>query len=129
MAHCKRIQYSGEMDMLSADLLEALDTDRAIVRRGGTRYNPHTLWLSDVMERFLAAKRKQRTCVRRDLAEYDIQVRASLAKAGHRALQPKGLVKCIVRHGDQIVYTRATNRKEAAVIVEQTLFLMCLFSE
>ncbi|VDP08086.1 unnamed protein product [Heligmosomoides polygyrus] len=45
-----------------------------------------------------------------------LKVRASLAKAGLRELQAKGLVKCIVHHGGQIVYTRAT--KEADVIVE-----------
>ncbi|VDO84011.1 unnamed protein product [Heligmosomoides polygyrus] len=37
-----------------------------------------------------------------------LKVRASLAKAGLRELQAKGLVKCIVHHGGQIVYTRAT---------------------
>ncbi|VDL69232.1 unnamed protein product [Nippostrongylus brasiliensis] len=46
-----------------------------------------------------------------------LKVRASLAKAGLRELQAKGLVKCIVHHGGQIVYTRAT--KEADVIVEE----------
>uniref|UniRef100_A0A6G1SJB5 40S ribosomal protein S25 n=1 Tax=Aceria tosichella TaxID=561515 RepID=A0A6G1SJB5_9ACAR len=45
-----------------------------------------------------------------------LKVRASLAKAGLRELQVKGLVKCIVHHGGQLVYTRAT--KEADVIVE-----------
>nr|ACD88890.1 small subunit ribosomal protein 25 [Caenorhabditis brenneri] len=45
-----------------------------------------------------------------------LKVRASLAKAGLKELQAKGLVKCVVHHPGQVVYTRAT--KEADVIVE-----------
>ncbi|KAK6011032.1 S25 ribosomal protein, partial [Ostertagia ostertagi] len=48
-----------------------------------------------------------------------LKVRASLAKAGLRELQAKGLVKCIVHHGGQIVYTRAT--KEADMFVFRVL--------
>ncbi|GMR49604.1 hypothetical protein PMAYCL1PPCAC_19799, partial [Pristionchus mayeri] len=45
-----------------------------------------------------------------------LKVRASLAKAGLRELQAKGLVKCIVKHAGQLVYTRATKADD--VIVE-----------
>ncbi|CAI5449543.1 unnamed protein product [Caenorhabditis angaria] len=45
-----------------------------------------------------------------------LKVRASLANAGLKELEAKGLVKCIVRHHGQVVYTRAT--READVIVE-----------
>ncbi|ETN73110.1 S25 ribosomal protein [Necator americanus] len=48
-----------------------------------------------------------------------LKVRASLAKAGLRELQAKGLVKCIVHHGGQIVYTRAT--KEADMFMFRVL--------
>jgi len=37
-----------------------------------------------------------------------LKVRASLAKAGLRELHDKGLIKCVVKHGSQLVYTRAT---------------------
>jgi len=37
-----------------------------------------------------------------------LKVRASLAKAGLRELHSKGLIKCVVKHGSQLVYTRAT---------------------
>ena len=36
------------------------------------------------------------------------KVRASLAKAGLRELHQNGLIKCVVKHGSQLVYTRAT---------------------
>uniref|UniRef100_A0A0K0DBA6 Innexin n=1 Tax=Angiostrongylus cantonensis TaxID=6313 RepID=A0A0K0DBA6_ANGCA len=48
-----------------------------------------------------------------------LKVRASLAKAGLRELQAKGLIKCIVHHGGQVVYTRAT--KEADMFVFRVL--------
>ncbi|KAI1725280.1 s25 ribosomal protein domain-containing protein [Ditylenchus destructor] len=37
-----------------------------------------------------------------------LKVRASLAKAGLRELLAKGLIKCVVKHGGQQVYTRTT---------------------
>ncbi|CAD5224864.1 unnamed protein product [Bursaphelenchus xylophilus] len=37
-----------------------------------------------------------------------LKVRASLATAGLRQLQAEGHIKCVVRHGSQLVYTRAT---------------------
>ncbi|KAI1726138.1 s25 ribosomal protein domain-containing protein [Ditylenchus destructor] len=39
-----------------------------------------------------------------------LKVRASLAKAGLRELLAKGLIKCVVKHGSQLVYTRATTK-------------------
>ncbi|CAB3410047.1 unnamed protein product [Caenorhabditis bovis] len=48
-----------------------------------------------------------------------LKVRASLAKAGLKELQAKGLVKCIVHHHGQVVYTRAT--KEADMFVFRVL--------
>ncbi|VDO60066.1 unnamed protein product [Haemonchus placei] len=44
-----------------------------------------------------------------------LKVRASLAKAGLRELQAKGLVKCIVHHGGQVVYTRATKEADSGL--------------
>ncbi|CAJ0946453.1 unnamed protein product, partial [Mesorhabditis belari] len=44
-----------------------------------------------------------------------LKVRASLAKAGLRELQAKGLIKCVVKHGSQLVYTRATKADEVVV--------------
>ncbi|KAI6170802.1 40S ribosomal protein S25 [Aphelenchoides bicaudatus] len=37
-----------------------------------------------------------------------LKVRASLATAALRQLQNEGLIKCVVKHGSQLVYTRAT---------------------
>jgi small subunit ribosomal protein S25e len=37
-----------------------------------------------------------------------LKVRASLATAALRQLQNEGLIKCVVKHGSQMVYTRAT---------------------
>ncbi|KAI6243385.1 40S ribosomal protein S25 [Aphelenchoides fujianensis] len=37
-----------------------------------------------------------------------LKVRASLATAVLRQLQNEGLIKCVVKHGSQLVYTRAT---------------------
>jgi small subunit ribosomal protein S25e len=37
-----------------------------------------------------------------------LKVRASLATAALRQLQKEGLIKCVVKHGSQQVYTRAT---------------------
>uniref|UniRef100_A0A915DAR9 40S ribosomal protein S25 n=1 Tax=Ditylenchus dipsaci TaxID=166011 RepID=A0A915DAR9_9BILA len=39
-----------------------------------------------------------------------LKVRASLAKAGLRELLAKGLIKCVVKHGSQLVYTRAITK-------------------
>ncbi|CAJ0579962.1 unnamed protein product, partial [Mesorhabditis spiculigera] len=44
-----------------------------------------------------------------------LKVRASLAKAGLRELQAKGLIKCVVQHGAQLVYTRASKADEVVV--------------
>lgn len=37
-----------------------------------------------------------------------LKVRASLAKQGLRELMAKGHIKCVVKHGSQLVYTRAS---------------------
>ncbi|KAI6243405.1 40S ribosomal protein S25 [Aphelenchoides fujianensis] len=37
-----------------------------------------------------------------------LKVRASLATAVLRQLQTEGHIKCVVKHGSQLVYTRAT---------------------
>lgn len=37
-----------------------------------------------------------------------LKVRASLATAALRQLQAEGLIKCVVKHGSQLVFTRAT---------------------
>ncbi|KAI6186133.1 40S ribosomal protein S25 [Aphelenchoides besseyi] len=37
-----------------------------------------------------------------------LKVRASLATAVLRQLQSEGHIKCVVKHGSQLVYTRAT---------------------
>ncbi|KAL7078385.1 hypothetical protein ACQ4LE_001943 [Meloidogyne hapla] len=42
-----------------------------------------------------------------------LKVRASLARAGLRELHQKGLIKVVVKHGAQLVYTRATKAEEA----------------
>jgi len=42
-----------------------------------------------------------------------LKVRASLAKAGLRELHSKGHIKCVVKHGSQLVYTRATKAEDA----------------
>lgn len=42
-----------------------------------------------------------------------LKVRASLAKAGLRKLLAEGLIKCVVKHGSQMVYTRATTKGDA----------------
>uniref|UniRef100_A0A0N5AI29 40S ribosomal protein S25 n=1 Tax=Syphacia muris TaxID=451379 RepID=A0A0N5AI29_9BILA len=44
-----------------------------------------------------------------------LKVRASLAKQGLRELLEKGLIKSVVRHGGQIVYTRSTKGEESAI--------------
>jgi len=42
-----------------------------------------------------------------------LKVRASLAKAGLRKLLAEGLIKCVVKHGSQMVYTRASTKADA----------------
>uniref|UniRef100_F1LF88 40S ribosomal protein S25 n=1 Tax=Ascaris suum TaxID=6253 RepID=F1LF88_ASCSU len=45
-----------------------------------------------------------------------LKVRASLAKQGLRELLAKGLIKCVVHHGGQLVYTRSTKADESAIV-------------
>lgn len=42
-----------------------------------------------------------------------LKVRASLAKAGLQELLNAGLIKCVVKHGSQLVYTRASKAEGA----------------
>ncbi|MFH4978132.1 hypothetical protein AB6A40_004841 [Gnathostoma spinigerum] len=45
-----------------------------------------------------------------------LKVRASLAKKGLSELLAKGLIKCVVKHGGQQVYTRCTKGDEAVIV-------------
>ncbi|VDO98472.1 unnamed protein product [Heligmosomoides polygyrus] len=76
MALFERIEYSGAMEMLHNDLLEALDTEIAIVRRKGYSTHTHASWLNRAIEDYLAANSKQLRCARRDAIvsyEYEIE--------------------------------------------------------
>ncbi|VDO25287.1 unnamed protein product [Onchocerca flexuosa] len=44
-----------------------------------------------------------------------LKVRASLAKQGLRELLAKGMIKCVVHHGGQLVYTRCTKADDTIV--------------
>ncbi|EFO25388.1 hypothetical protein LOAG_03099 [Loa loa] len=44
-----------------------------------------------------------------------LKVRASLAKQGLRELLAKGLIKCVVHHGGQLVYTRCTKADDTII--------------
>lgn len=80
--------------MLYSDLLEALDTETAIVRYEGARHGSHASWLASAVEvavrcqtmsivqccltsasqKYSAANPNQLRCVRRNAAEYEIEV-------------------------------------------------------
>uniref|UniRef100_A0A915DAC8 40S ribosomal protein S25 n=1 Tax=Ditylenchus dipsaci TaxID=166011 RepID=A0A915DAC8_9BILA len=47
-----------------------------------------------------------------------LKVRASLAKAGLRELLAKGLIKCVVKHGSQLVYTRAISKATETPMID-----------
>uniref|UniRef100_A0A915CSU4 40S ribosomal protein S25 n=1 Tax=Ditylenchus dipsaci TaxID=166011 RepID=A0A915CSU4_9BILA len=46
------------------------------------------------------------------------KVRASVAKASLRELLAKGLIRCVVKHGSQLVYTRAISKATEAVVMK-----------
>lgn len=73
VAHFKRIDYSGYADMLHNDLLEALDTEIAILRYAGVVRSVQALWFTGFIEGYSAAKRKEVRCVRRKAGEYVIE--------------------------------------------------------
>lgn len=50
VAHFKRIDYSGYADMLHNDLLEALDTEIAILRYAGVVRSVQALWFTGFIE-------------------------------------------------------------------------------
>ncbi|VDO98760.1 unnamed protein product [Heligmosomoides polygyrus] len=102
MALFKRITYSGDADMLRDDLLEALDTDVAIVRRRGAKHSPHASWLADVIGRYLAAKLTSVRCVQHNAAEYKVEV-------GHSSQTDSCLKACLFEFPREHVMTIPEN--------------------
>ncbi|VDP02716.1 unnamed protein product [Heligmosomoides polygyrus] len=72
------IVYTGNMHTLFNDLVEALETEKAIIRYKGIGHSPDSAWLVSALEGYLAAKPHQVRCVRRDATEYEIEVGHSL---------------------------------------------------
>ncbi|VDP04048.1 unnamed protein product [Heligmosomoides polygyrus] len=73
LASLKTVEYSGDMKMLSKDLLEALDYDYVIARSNGSDHQTHMLWFNAFVEEYLKANSARVRCLVRE-PEFEIEV-------------------------------------------------------
>ncbi|VDO99510.1 unnamed protein product [Heligmosomoides polygyrus] len=74
----KWIVYSADMEMVDNDMLEAIDTEAAIVQLTGTERSRDELWLANIIERYSAVKPHQVRCVRCNATEYLVERNESM---------------------------------------------------
>uniref|UniRef100_A0A8L8KAM6 Aldedh domain-containing protein n=1 Tax=Heligmosomoides polygyrus TaxID=6339 RepID=A0A8L8KAM6_HELPZ len=74
LARFKKIVYRGYAEMVYSDLLEALDSERAIIRYAGDKHSRGATWAKDFIERYSAAKGKRVLRKKSNPPEYEIEI-------------------------------------------------------